>query len=197
VSAAERAADLNSISSGALRPPPARPVRLVDDLLHLRRVHPQALDRELHAPRLRGDDVYVQRVGSLCQHGLSAPAHQDNPAVRCGLRDHPLGQLDERRLIRLDARHSGGRDEQLGGSGGQGVREPLQQPRSALVALRHRVGGEARPARDFVHELVVDDVPPELRRHEARDLRTAGGILPGDRDDRRRHLRASGSYAAR
>src|SRR3979490_1245534 len=37
-------------------------VRFVYDLLHFGWVHPQALDREFHAPRLRRDDVHVQGI---------------------------------------------------------------------------------------------------------------------------------------
>src|SRR5438874_9862967 len=35
-----------------------------------------------------------------------------------------------------------------------------------------------------------------FRSHEARDLRATRGVLPSDRDDRRRHLRASGSLGS-
>jgi len=64
---------------------------------------PRRSTASCNAPSLPGDDVGVQRVGPLREHRLSAPAHQDDPPC-APLGDHALGQLNDRRFVRLDAR---------------------------------------------------------------------------------------------
>src|SRR5438067_1189750 len=174
----------------------ALPVGLVHDLPGVRGIHAEPLDGVPDAPRLRRDDVHVERVRPLRQHRLCATPDEHDAPVRRGLGDHPLGHPHDRRLVLLDRWRRGRREEQLGRGGGERTRQPLEQSRGALLALRHLGGRQPGALGDLVHELVVDHRPVERDGDAVRDVGAAGGVLPGDRDDRRGHvLRASGSCA--
>src|SRR3989441_990731 len=78
----------------------------------------------------------------------------------------------------------GGRsDDQLRRRDGEGAGQALEQSGRALLALGDLVSGEAGAPRHFVHELVVDKVPPQRAGDQLRNVGAARAVLAGDRDD--------------
>src|SRR5258706_9141011 len=62
----------------------------------------------------------------------------------------------------------------------------MQQAGAQLLELRHLFGREAGLPRHLIHDLVIDQRPAQRFRHQPRDVRAAGGVLPRHRDERRR-----------
>ena len=67
-------------------------------------------------------------------------------------------------------------------------REKDQQGAEPLAARGQRLcpdlGDEPRPRRDRLHNRIIQQLPSEQFRHTLGDFRSAGAVLPGDRDYR-------------
>src|SRR6185437_5215915 len=165
------------------------PVGFVEHLLDVLARDAEMLDGHLHAPRFGAHEIDVKRVRPPGEDSLRSAPDEHRAPVRRRLGDDPLRDLHDGRLFGLRLRQRGGpgprarRD--LGGRRREVAGDPGQEPRRPLLLLRHLVRRQSRPPGDLVDELVVDHRPPELRRHVLRDFGAAGGVLPGDRDERR------------
>jgi len=131
--------------------------------------------------------VDVQGIWPRRQDRLRAAPHQHHAALGGRLGDHPLGHLGNEVFFSLDGhRVLRGGDEHLRRRDGQRLRQPLEQPGRPLLAAGHLVGRQPRQMRHLIDELVVDQRPAsaEAVDDQSRDLRSAGGVLARDRDER-------------